>query len=48
MMPKTVKNKLNITLETTGDAYDIKTISNMPINGFSFSQDAVASNQGCK
>ena len=49
MVPKTtVKNKLNITLETTGDAYDIKTISNMPINGFSFSQDAVASNQGCK
>lgn len=49
MTPKTtVKNKLNIVLETTGDAYDIKTISNMPINGFSFSQDAVASNQGCK
>ena len=29
MTPKTaVKNKLNIVLETTGDAYDVKSISN--------------------
>jgi hypothetical protein len=49
MTPKTaVKNKLNIVLETTGDAYDVKSISNLPINGFSFTQDAVASNSGCK
>ncbi|MDH0656771.1 hypothetical protein N5D11_11695 [Acinetobacter johnsonii] len=49
MTPKTaVKNKLNIVLETTGDAYDVKAISNLPINGFSFTQDAVASNSGCK
>lgn len=49
MTPKTaVKNKLNILLETTADAYDVKTISSMPINGFSFTQDAAASNQGCK
>ena len=48
MTPKTaVKNKLNIVLETTGDAYDVKSISNLPINGFSFTQDAVASNSGC-
>lgn len=49
MTPKTaVKNKLNIVLDTTGDAYDVKSISNLPINGFSFTQDAVASNSGCK
>ncbi|VXA83140.1 conserved exported hypothetical protein [Acinetobacter sp. 8I-beige] len=49
MTPKTaVKNKLNIVLETTGEAYDVKSISNLPINGFSFTQDAVASNSGCK
>ena len=49
MTPKTaVKNKLNIVLETTGDAYDVKSISNLPINGFSSTQDAVASNSGCK
>ena len=49
MTPTTaVKNKLNIVLETTGDAYDVKSISNLPINGFSFTQDAVASNSGCK
>jgi len=49
MTPKTtVKNKLNIVLETTGDAYDVKTISNLPINGFSFTQDDVAANHGCK
>jgi hypothetical protein len=49
MAPKTtVKNKLNISLKTTGDAYDVKTISNMPINGFSFTQESPESNRGCK
>lgn len=49
MAPKTtVKSKLNIVLETTGDAYDVQTISNLPINGFSFTQEAPESNKGCK
>lgn len=49
MAPKTaVKNKLNIVLETTADAYDVKTISNLPINGFSFTQESPESNRGCK
>lgn len=48
MIPKTaVKNKHNIVLETVADAYEIKTISNMPINGFIFTQESIESNKGC-
>lgn len=44
----TVNKRHYVVLETGSDAFDVKTISNEPINGLIFTLEKPESNQGCK
>lgn len=40
--------KYYIILETTGDAYDVRTMAGMPITGFTFTKENPESSEGCR